>query len=86
MELKVTAIRYWETRRGVGYEAKTNFGGTIWNDGDGGGTYLMPTWKKKGSLTNAQVHNLLPDEVRTGWEYENFLDNLINIYEGQPVL
>lgn len=87
MELKVTAIRYWETRRGVGYEAKTNFGGTIWNDGDGGGTYLMPTWKKDGSnLTNAQLHNLLPNDVRNGWAYENFLDNLINIYEGQPLL
>ena len=87
MELKVTAIRYWETRRGVGYEAKTNFGGTIWNDGDGGGTYLMPTWKKDGSnLTNAQLHNLLPNDVRNGWAYENFLDNLINIYEGHPLL
>lgn len=87
MELKVTAIRYWETRRGVGYEAKTNFGGTIWNDGDGGGTYLMPTWKKDGSnLTNAELHNLLPNDVRNGWAYENFLDNLINIYEGQPLL
>ena len=87
MELKVTAIRYWETRRGVGYEAKTNFGGTIWNDGDGGGTYLMPTWKKDGShLTNAKLHDLLPKDVRNGWAYENFLDNLINIYEGQPLL
>lgn len=80
--MKVISIRYWETRRGVGYEAVTDFGGTIWNDGDGGGTYLMPTWKKDGSnLTNAQVHDLLPKNVRTGMAYENFLDSLIDQYE-----
>jgi len=84
--MKVIKIRYWETRRGIGYEAVTDFGGTIWNDGDGGGTYLLPTWKKEGYLTNAQVHDLLPPDVRTGWAYEQFLDNLINIYEGTPLL
>lgn len=85
--MKVVSIRYWETRRGIGYEAVTDFGGTIWNDGDGGGTYLMPTWKKDGSnLTNAQLHDLLPNDARTGWAYEQFLDNLINIYEGTPLL
>ena len=84
--MKVLNIRYWETRRGIGYEAMTDFGGTIWNDGDGGGTYLMPTWKKEGYLTNAQLHDLLPNDVRTGLGYENFLDNLVNIHEGQPLL
>lgn len=84
--MKVVKIRYWETRRGIGYEAVTDFGGTIWNDGMGGGTYLLPTWKKDGYLTNAQVHDLLPADVRTGWAYEQFLDNLINIYEGTPLL
>ena len=84
--MKVLNIRYWEARRGIGYEAVTDFGGTIWNDGDGGGTYLMPTWKKEGYLTNAQLHDLLPNDVRTGLGYENFLDNLINIHEGQPLL
>jgi hypothetical protein len=84
--MKVLNIRYWETRRGIGYEAVTDFGGTIWNDGDGGGTYLMPTWKKEGYLTNAQLHDLLPNDVRTGLGYENFLDNLVNIHEGQPLL
>jgi hypothetical protein len=84
--MKILNIRYWETRRGIGYEAVTDFGGTIWNDGDGGGTYLMPTWKKEGYLTNAQLHDLLPNDVRTGLGYENFLDNLINIHEGQPLL
>ena len=84
--MKILNIRYWETRRGIGYEAVTDFGGTIWNDGDGGGTYLMPTWKKERYLTNAQLHDLLPNDVRTGLGYENFLDNLINIHEGQPLL
>jgi hypothetical protein len=84
--MKILNIRYWETRRGIGYEAVTDFGGTIWNDGDGGGTYLMPTWKKEGYLTNAQLHDLLPNDVRTGLGYENFLDNLVNIHEGQPLL
>ena len=34
----VKKIRYFETRRGFGYEVSTNQG-TIWNDGRGGGTY-----------------------------------------------
>ena len=32
-------VRYFETRRGIGYEATTDFG-QIWNDGNGGGTYV----------------------------------------------
>lgn len=39
--LKVTSVRYFETRRGLGYECRTNLKGlSIWNDGNGGGTYL----------------------------------------------
>mgnify|MGYP000702832623 CR=1 FL=1 len=39
--LKVTSIRYFETRRGLGYECRTNVKGlSIWNDGNGGGTYF----------------------------------------------
>jgi hypothetical protein len=39
--LKVTSVRYFETRRGLGYECKTNIKGlSIWNDGNGGGTYF----------------------------------------------
>ncbi len=39
--LKVTSVRYFETRRGVGYECKTNNKFVqIWNDGQGGNTYL----------------------------------------------
>ena len=40
-KLKVTSIRYFDTRRGVGYQCETNFVGVeIWNDGDGGATFI----------------------------------------------
>ena len=39
----VKGIRYFETRRGLGYEAKTNLG-SIWNDGQGGCTYFEPDY------------------------------------------
>jgi len=40
-KLKVTSYREFDTRRGVGYECKTNAKGlSIWNDGDGGCTYF----------------------------------------------
>jgi len=39
--LKVTSVRYFETRRGLGYECKTNVRGiSIWNDGMGGQTFV----------------------------------------------
>ena len=38
--MKVKSIRYFETNRGVGYEAKTG-SGSILNDGDGGPTYFV---------------------------------------------
>lgn len=40
-DLKVVGVRYYETRRGIGYEARTNVRGiSIWNDGLGGGTFV----------------------------------------------
>ena len=40
--LKVKSVRYFETRRGLGYECVTNIKSlVIWNDGNGGGTYLV---------------------------------------------
>lgn len=39
--LQVTSVRYFETRRGLGYECKTNVRGiAIWNDGNGGQTFV----------------------------------------------
>ena len=41
MTLKVTSVRYYNTRQGVGYECKTNIDSVkICNDGDGGGTFV----------------------------------------------
>ena len=46
-KLKITEIRYFETRRGVGYECQTNEDGvTIWNDGMGCMTFIQGTWSK----------------------------------------
>ena len=46
-KLKITEIRYFETRRGVGYECQTNEDGvTICNDGMGGMTFIQGTWSK----------------------------------------
>lgn len=40
-QLKVTSVRYFETRRGLGYECRTNHKGiSIWNDGKGGITFI----------------------------------------------
>ena len=33
-DMIVKSVRYFETNRGLGYEAKTNEG-SIWNDGNG---------------------------------------------------
>lgn len=45
-DLKVTSVRYFETRRGfLGYECNTNHKGIkIWNDGMGGITFIEGTW------------------------------------------
>tara|TARA_R100001530_G_scaffold130715_1_gene101841 strand:- start:964 stop:1200 length:237 start_codon:yes stop_codon:yes gene_type:complete len=69
--MKVINIRYFKTRRGVGYQAKTNNGGSVWNDGGGGETYFID---KKGKYT---------DEVdgKIGMAKENYLESLIDKYE-----
>ena len=41
----VKSVRYFETNRGVGYEAKTNKG-SIRNDGNGGATYFEANFPK----------------------------------------
>ena len=62
--LKVTKVRYFETRRGIGYECRTNVPGvTIWNDGDGGGTYVERCMEAKRlglyDLTEGQLEDLI---------------------------
>lgn len=45
--LKVKSIRYFETNRGTGYQAKTNIPGEeIVNDGTGGPTYVKGMYRK----------------------------------------
>jgi len=71
--LRIESIRYFKTRRGLGYEAKTDKG-SIWNDGNGGCTYFEPRCNKDGSI---------PVELRkyrtiSEWD----LEKLIDIHEG----
>ena len=67
-ELKVLSIRYFDTRRGVGYQAKTNVDGVeIWNDGDGGCTFL--------DGENAHKYKHLD------WDGEDKMDKLIDEFE-----
>lgn len=69
MKLEVKSVRYFDTRRGVGYECKTNIDNVqIWNDGEGGGTYVTGDPK-----IIRQLENL----------YESHLEKLINNYESK---
>tara|TARA_R100001086_G_scaffold132219_1_gene68665 strand:+ start:4247 stop:4534 length:288 start_codon:yes stop_codon:yes gene_type:complete len=64
--LKITKVRYFKTRRGVGYECNTNHPGVkVWNDGQGGETYLTET-------NPSRLYDNLNE-----WD----LEKLIDIYE-----
>ena len=67
--LKITEIRYFETRRGIGYECKTNkLNVFIWNDGNGGGTYIDPYYpytKAYAEITEEDMEILID-------KYENY--------------
>lgn len=70
-DLKITGVRYYDTRRGIGYECTTNVDGVrIWNDGMGGITFIEGTW----SLIKSYQH--LND---------NDLEKLIDAYENSLV-
>jgi hypothetical protein len=67
-DLQVTSVRYFETRRGIGYECQTNMSNVeIWNDGDGGPTFVAPSIEAK----KLKLYNL-PEE---------HLESLIDKYE-----
>tara|TARA_R110002126_G_scaffold15160_2_gene62351 strand:+ start:4318 stop:4581 length:264 start_codon:yes stop_codon:yes gene_type:complete len=69
-KLKVISVRYFNTRRGVGYEATTNKTNVIiWNDGNGGGTYIDHYYPYTKDLIG-----IMSDET--------YLENLIDEYEG----
>ena len=63
----VKSVRYFETNRGLGYEAKTNEG-SIWTDGNGGPTYFEPLYPKYNNKDFIDFS-------------ESDLENMINIYE-----
>jgi hypothetical protein len=66
-DLKVTSVRYYDTRRGIGYECNTNLEGvTIWNDGMGGITFLEGSWPRIKSYQHLN---------------DNDLEKLIDAYE-----
>lgn len=74
--LEVTNVRYYETRRGIGYEAKTNVKGiSIWNDGQGGGTYL--------DYNKDAIDFKLLNEYKNMYSQcgEQYLEKLIDTYE-----
>jgi len=73
-DLKVTNIRYYETRRGLGYECKTNIKGLfIWNDGNGGMTYLDCDFKY---MNRKEVFKY--EEIYSADDLEKIIDK----YEG----
>jgi hypothetical protein len=82
LNIIVTGVRYFETRRGIGYQCKTNLGFEIWNDGDGGGTYVDGA----GVMPNRDVYNVLrkqfPNARPHSYDIERALEVLINKYEG----
>ena len=59
-KIKVKNVRYFETRRGLGYEVKTNCG-TIWNDGNGGGTYTDSDWGGRDDLSEFDLERLIDE-------------------------
>ena len=63
LKLKVISVRYYETRRGTGYQCKTNKKNVeIWNDGNGGGTYIAPHHpytKPYNHMTEEEMENLI---------------------------
>ena len=76
--LKVTSVRYFETRRGLGYECTTNVRGlAIWNDGNGSATYL--TSSDYDIMKGRDVAKY--EEKYNGRE----LERLINVYNGKSV-
>ena len=83
-KLTVTSVRYFETRRGLGYEAKTSVPGvSIWNDGMGGGTYVSSSLAY---FNHGDFHKeFFPDITYASIDYENALEEVINNYENRTM-
>jgi len=69
--IKVTSVRYFETRRGLGYECQTNIPKiVIWNDGNGGGTYIERCIEAK---------DLKLYELEKEYQLESLIDEYENV-------
>ena len=55
--IKISKVKYFETRRGIGYIVTTN-AGNIYNDGNGGETYVDGNWKGE-NLTEWELEDLI---------------------------
>ena len=68
--IKIKSVRYFETRRGLGDEAKTDKG-SIWNDGNGGATYFEANYPKYHNkdfthLSEWDLESLIDDYEKVG--------------------
>ncbi len=62
--LKVTSVRYFETRNGIGYQCKTNIPNVeIWNDGHGGSTFIPASMEARDNnlyeMSEKQLESLI---------------------------
>ena len=55
----IEKIKYFESRRGIGFKATTNQG-IIWNDGAGGCTYTDSDWKGK-DYSESELEHILDE-------------------------
>lgn len=78
VKLRVTGVRYFETRRGTGYQCTTNVKNVeIWNDGNGGGTWIPPHnsyTKPYSELTGMELETLIDDYERSGSQSSDSMD------------
>jgi|TARA_R100001129_G_C5175960_1_gene206290 hypothetical protein len=87
VSMKVVSLRQWNTRRGVGYEAKVEGSdgeeyGSIWNDGDGGATYFDvnhesgKTWKDFSDYSEWDLGDLIVD-----WDISEYIERVAKHFD-----
>ena len=69
MDLTVKNVRYFETNRGIGYQATTNLKGVkILNDGNGGETYLETKTPKRENKELYEISEWDLELLLIAWE------------------
>ena len=87
VSMKVVSLRQWNTRKGVGYEAKVEGSdgeeyGSIWNDGDGGATYFDvnhesgKTWKDFSDYSEWDLGDLIVD-----WDISEYIERVAKHFD-----